>query len=82
MSYDLSNGVFEDIRAGCGHEPFTDLLNNAMFMALYRYRKHCEAIDDFVGSHATVRAALATLEARLTEMNDPYEAVSNPPRAR
>ena len=57
-------------------------LNNAMFMALYRYRKHCEAIDDFVGSHATVRAALATLEARLTEMNDPYEAVSNPPRAR
>jgi predicted aminopeptidase len=54
-------------------------LNNAMFMALYRYRKRCQAIDDFIGSHPTVRAALTTLEARLKDTNDPYEVVSNPP---
>jgi predicted aminopeptidase len=57
-------------------------LNNAMFLALYRYRKHCKAIDDFIGSYPTVHAALTALEARLTEMNDPYEAVSNLPQVR
>ena len=57
-------------------------LNNAMFLALYRYRKHCEAIDDYLGSYRTVREALTALEARLADIEDPYEAVSDPPQAR
>lgn len=51
-------------------------LNNALFLAMYRYRKNCGAIDDFFDSFDSVRAGLDALAARLAETGDPYSAVS------
>jgi predicted aminopeptidase len=51
-------------------------LNNALFLALYRYRKKCQAIDDFFDTFDSVRAGLTELEARLGEADDPYAALS------
>jgi predicted aminopeptidase len=51
-------------------------LNNAMFLALYRYRTNCGAIDDFFETFDSVRAGLDALEIRLSQTDDPYSAVA------
>jgi len=52
-----------------------DRLNNAVFLALWRYRKQAHAIDAYIGSHADPGAALSSLPSVVGEADDPYAAL-------
>lgn len=50
-------------------------LNNAVLLAWYRYRRRVGDIEVFLNDHASVDAALADLEARLDDTDDPWLAI-------
>jgi predicted aminopeptidase len=58
-----------------------DRLNNAVFLALWRYRKQAHVIDAYVGSCADAGSALSSLPAVVGEADDPYAALLATQRA-
>jgi len=53
-----------------------DRMNNAVFLALRRYRRRGRRIDAFLGRFASVGAALEELGRRTESGGDPYEALA------
>ncbi len=54
-------------------EQLLDRFNNAVFLALYRYRKHADAFERFLDGYPTLRAALEAIGAREDTGEDPFD---------
>ncbi len=51
-------------------------LNNAWFLAVWRYRRGAQRLVDWLAGFETLAAALQELEARLEFADDPYDVLS------
>ncbi|MEE8312197.1 MAG: aminopeptidase [Candidatus Binatia bacterium] len=58
-----------------------DRLNNAVFLALWRYRKRAHAIDAYLGSCVDTGSALSSLPTVVGGAEDPYAALLAAQRA-
>jgi len=54
-------------------------INNAVFLAMYRYRRSGGDLDAYVGAFASISEALARLEAELAQHDDPYGITASRP---
>lgn len=50
-------------------------LNNAWFLAVWRYRRGAKPLADYLAKFDSVESALADLETKLDDVDDPYSAI-------